>query len=177
MNFQNGFFCGSKFLIICFIILCNLFSVSKSFASGKVNIEAHFLDYESVCKLNSPQNPPSSIIWSKGKWSQQGCSSIEKTFDHPPALKIVIKNDSGEEYRFSVNKNFDNFARKDAKLFYNPVAIQILSGGFLGYITQIPNTLKLVVDANKEAEIVVFFEEISIGSKIQFEGFDLIEIK
>ena len=177
MYFGNGSVCLPKLIIICLTILCNIFWVVPLCASGEIKIEAHFLDYESVCKLTSPQNPPSSIIWSKGSWSQQGCSSIEKTFDNPPALKIIIQNNSGAEYHFSVNKDFDNFARKDAKSYFNPVAIQILSGGFLGYITNVPNTLKMVVDANKEAEVVVFFDKISKGGKIQFEGFDPIKIK
>ena len=174
---QNGSVWISKFIVAYFIILFSLFSAVKSFASGNVKIEAYLLDYESVCKINSPQHPPSSIIWSKGNWSLQGCSSFEKVFNHPPALKIIIQNNSDEEYHFSIYKDFENFARKDTNLFYRPVAIQTLSGGFLGYISKIPNTLKMIVNASNKAEIIVFFDKIDRGSKIQFDGFNPIDIK
>lgn len=177
MYFQNGSVGVLKLIIICLLFLCNLLLVAPLFASGEVKIEAQYLDYESVCKLTSPKNPPSSIIWSKGSWSQTGCSNIEKTFNNPSALKIIIQNNSAAEYQFSVKRDFDNFAMKDAKSPYKPVALQVLSGGFLGYLTKIPNTLKMVVDANKEAEVVVLFDKISKGATIQFEGFDPIKIK
>jgi hypothetical protein len=148
----------------------------NTFANEKNKIEAEILSYESVCKINKPQKPPIGIIWSKGTWNQEGCGNIEKAFGHPKALKILIENNSNEKYSFPVKKDFENFSKINTK-FSKPIAIQVMSGGFLGYLKEVPNIINFIVDAKSIAELVIFYENLPNKAIIEFEGFEPVQLK
>ena len=176
MNFNTGRI-FQLVLLGGYGLFCILAIAGLSFAADTFNVQASILKYESVCDLNAPANLPKSIVFSKGSWSQGGCGGIEKSFGHPTAIKIQLENLTASEAKIPIAQNFKNVIVSQGKSKRFPVAFQLYSHGMLGYLTQTPNTLEMVVDGHKKVDLVFFFEKIAPNANIQLGDLGPVNIK
>jgi hypothetical protein len=166
-----------RFLYYTMCLLLVITMASTVVAGGQLTITAQEIPFNSVCNLKRPADLPTSITFPpRSEWNMKGCQSIAEAFKSLKAVKLHITNPTDETFAFNIEKDFVNITALVNRRAMKPVVLQLFSSGFLGYVTDIPDTLKLNIDKGSVADVLVFFERAGRGDVLSITGLRKLEI-
>jgi hypothetical protein len=66
------------------------------------SLEGRFVDFTSICDLETGPLPPSKHVKQSGKWIFTGCKNLDMSLQEPVAIIITIRNSSETSSNLSV---------------------------------------------------------------------------